>query len=286
MRDKIPQIIRSKGKEPIVYVVDAEEYAARLRDKPTEEVAESSPSDNEPEDRADTSKWSTPLPSRLARREATREAEGSEAGERGGFAGRVIWSGNHPADPPSRRTPRRAYIGCGSPEAISWANAFSTAGPAVGCVQAPRSPRRGRSATNSIIGSKSVPELAQCAVRCPPRQACPGSAQATLAEGQHAPRVRPGEGAGRQGGQSSRRILPRVFRAGSSAFSTAGASHNAVDMVCRRGGAVGARLRSSSGGTTLWRCAPPSARGHFELGRPSVEDDRKARTPEQLELRR
>ena len=53
VRDKMPQIIRSKGQEPIVYVADAEEYAARLRDKLIEEVAEFLASDNDPKELAD-----------------------------------------------------------------------------------------------------------------------------------------------------------------------------------------------------------------------------------------
>ena len=53
VRDKIPEIIRSKGVEPITYVADAEEYAARLRDKLAEEVEEFIASDNDPEELAD-----------------------------------------------------------------------------------------------------------------------------------------------------------------------------------------------------------------------------------------
>jgi predicted house-cleaning noncanonical NTP pyrophosphatase (MazG superfamily) len=40
VRDKIPQIIRSKGLQPITYVADVDEYGARLRDKLAEEVDE------------------------------------------------------------------------------------------------------------------------------------------------------------------------------------------------------------------------------------------------------
>jgi hypothetical protein len=35
VRDKIPQIIRAKGLEPVMYVAGAQEYATRLRDKLT-----------------------------------------------------------------------------------------------------------------------------------------------------------------------------------------------------------------------------------------------------------
>ena len=33
VRDKIPQIIRDKGLEPVIYVAGPDEYATRLRDK-------------------------------------------------------------------------------------------------------------------------------------------------------------------------------------------------------------------------------------------------------------
>jgi predicted house-cleaning noncanonical NTP pyrophosphatase (MazG superfamily) len=66
VRDKIPQIIRSKGLEPVTYVASADEYGIRLPDKLREEVEEFIASDNDPE-------------------------------ERGGFADRIIWLGNQPA---------------------------------------------------------------------------------------------------------------------------------------------------------------------------------------------
>ncbi|GAA3087067.1 hypothetical protein GCM10017562_66630 [Streptomyces roseofulvus] len=33
VRDRIPQIIRNEGAEPVTYVAGAEEYRARLREK-------------------------------------------------------------------------------------------------------------------------------------------------------------------------------------------------------------------------------------------------------------
>jgi predicted house-cleaning noncanonical NTP pyrophosphatase (MazG superfamily) len=53
VRDKIPQIIRSNGLQPITYVADADEFAARLRDKLAEEVDEFIASDDDPEELAD-----------------------------------------------------------------------------------------------------------------------------------------------------------------------------------------------------------------------------------------
>ena len=53
VRDKIPQIIRSKGQEPVIYTADTEEYCIRLRDKLREEVEEYLASDNDREELAD-----------------------------------------------------------------------------------------------------------------------------------------------------------------------------------------------------------------------------------------
>ncbi len=53
VRDMIPQIIRSKGLQPITYVADADKYAARLQDKLAEEVDEFIASDDDPEELAD-----------------------------------------------------------------------------------------------------------------------------------------------------------------------------------------------------------------------------------------
>lgn len=46
--DKIPQIIRDKGPEPVTYVAGPDEYPTRLRDKLTEEVAEFLDSGSDP----------------------------------------------------------------------------------------------------------------------------------------------------------------------------------------------------------------------------------------------
>ncbi|MFE7271919.1 nucleoside triphosphate pyrophosphohydrolase [Streptomyces sp. NPDC057623] len=40
VRDRIPQIIREGGAEPVTYVAGPEDYRSRLRDKLREEVAE------------------------------------------------------------------------------------------------------------------------------------------------------------------------------------------------------------------------------------------------------
>lgn len=95
VRDKVPQIIRARGLEPVIYVADAGEYATRLRDKLTEEVAEFLASDSDPEELADVLEVVYALaglagtgPQQLEKLRA------AKADERGGFCDRIIWTGN------------------------------------------------------------------------------------------------------------------------------------------------------------------------------------------------
>lgn len=103
VRDKIPQIIRSGGQEPVTYTAGPEEYRTRLRDKLREEVKEYLDSDDDPEELADILEVCYALagltgtdPCQLERLRA------SKAEERGGFAGRVIWLRNEPPVTPER----------------------------------------------------------------------------------------------------------------------------------------------------------------------------------------
>jgi predicted house-cleaning noncanonical NTP pyrophosphatase (MazG superfamily) len=95
VRDKIPQIIRAKGLEPVIYVADTGEYADRLRDKLTEEVSEYLGSDSDPEELADILE----VVYALARQAGTdpqqlEKLRAAKADERGGFDERIIWTGN------------------------------------------------------------------------------------------------------------------------------------------------------------------------------------------------
>ncbi|MGW6056740.1 nucleoside triphosphate pyrophosphohydrolase [Streptomyces sp. NPDC055189] len=97
VRDRIPQIIREGGGEPVIYTAGPAEYRDRLRDKLGEEVAEFLAADEESaaEELADVLEVVRALAADLgidaAGLEKIREAK---AGERGGFADGIVWTGN------------------------------------------------------------------------------------------------------------------------------------------------------------------------------------------------
>jgi predicted house-cleaning noncanonical NTP pyrophosphatase (MazG superfamily) len=97
VRDRIPQIIRQDGAEPVTYAAGPEEYRRRLRDKLAEEVAEFLEAEEEkaPEELADVLEVVRALAADLGveadQLEKIREAK---AGERGAFAERIVWTGN------------------------------------------------------------------------------------------------------------------------------------------------------------------------------------------------
>jgi predicted house-cleaning noncanonical NTP pyrophosphatase (MazG superfamily) len=101
VRDKIPQIIRSKGLEPVIYTAGNDEYDTRLRDKLREEVEEFIASDSDPEELADVLEVVYALAERAGTdRQQLEKLRMAKAEERGGFSDRIIWSGNQPAAGP------------------------------------------------------------------------------------------------------------------------------------------------------------------------------------------
>ena len=101
VRDRIPQIIREDGAEPDYYIADPAEYRRRLRDKLGEEVTEFLAADDEhaPEELADVLEVVRALAADLGisagQLEKIREAKKRE---RGGFGGRIVWTGNRRPD--------------------------------------------------------------------------------------------------------------------------------------------------------------------------------------------
>ncbi|MFH8894390.1 nucleoside triphosphate pyrophosphohydrolase [Streptomyces sp. NPDC017949] len=97
VRDRIPQIIRADGVEPEVYVADPVEYRQRLREKLEEEVAEYMEADeiDAPEELADILEVAFALAADLGVDPAQLERiRVSKAEQRGGFAERIVWTGN------------------------------------------------------------------------------------------------------------------------------------------------------------------------------------------------
>lgn len=97
VRDRIPQIIRTSGAEPVTYVAGPEEYRSRLRDKLGEEVAEFLASDDAsaPEELADVLEVVWAIAAQLGvDAEQLEKIRRTKALERGGFADRIIWTGN------------------------------------------------------------------------------------------------------------------------------------------------------------------------------------------------
>ncbi|MGW6317591.1 pyrophosphohydrolase domain-containing protein [Streptomyces sp. NPDC055099] len=97
VRDRIPQIIREDGAEPVTYIAGPQEYRDRLRDKLCEEAAEVLEADEEKvaEELADILEVVHSLAADLGidtdQLERIRE---TKALERGGFAERIVWTGN------------------------------------------------------------------------------------------------------------------------------------------------------------------------------------------------
>lgn len=97
VRDRIPQIIREDGAEPVTYTAGPDEYRARLRDKLREEVDEFLTADDTkaPEELADVLEVVYALAADLGiDADQLEKIRAAKATERGGFADRIVWTGN------------------------------------------------------------------------------------------------------------------------------------------------------------------------------------------------
>ncbi|MFJ6200143.1 nucleoside triphosphate pyrophosphohydrolase [Micromonospora sp. NPDC092111] len=97
VRDKIPQIVRERGAEPVTRVADADEYRGLLREKLVEEVDEFLDSED-PHELADVLEVLLALAIDLGvNRDQLEKLRMAKVAERGGFSRRIVWSGNVPA---------------------------------------------------------------------------------------------------------------------------------------------------------------------------------------------
>ncbi|MFF0481894.1 nucleoside triphosphate pyrophosphohydrolase [Streptomyces sp. NPDC004435] len=97
VRDRIPEIIRDNGEEPVTYIADRKEYRQRLEAKLLEEVDEFLEADDEAKkgEAADVLEVLLALVAEIGVDPAQLEKiRCAKADERGGFADRVVWTGN------------------------------------------------------------------------------------------------------------------------------------------------------------------------------------------------
>lgn len=114
VRDKIPEIIRSRGLEPVIWTASNGEYRVRLRDKLQEEVAEFLASDNDPEELADILEVLYALAERAGVDwQQLEKLRAVKAADRGGFAERIVWAGNREPDAAARVESARGAVGGG-----------------------------------------------------------------------------------------------------------------------------------------------------------------------------
>jgi predicted house-cleaning noncanonical NTP pyrophosphatase (MazG superfamily)/NTP pyrophosphatase (non-canonical NTP hydrolase) len=98
VRDRIPDIIRADGLDPVTSIAGPAEYAARLRDKLGEEVAEFLASCDGPAELADILEVIYALAAATGTsRDALEALRAAKASRNGAFTERVVWHGNAPA---------------------------------------------------------------------------------------------------------------------------------------------------------------------------------------------
>lgn len=94
VRDRIPEIIRASGREPLVEVATGAEFGQLLRAKLQEEVAEFLDSGT-PEELADILEVLHALAREVGvTPDSLEELRRTKAEERGGFSEGYVWSGN------------------------------------------------------------------------------------------------------------------------------------------------------------------------------------------------
>jgi predicted house-cleaning noncanonical NTP pyrophosphatase (MazG superfamily) len=90
IRDKIPEIIKENGENPIIHIASEEEYLKKLREKLQEEVKEFLEDENEAE-LADILKvMDTLVEAKGYNKEKVQEIKTKREKERGGFSKRII----------------------------------------------------------------------------------------------------------------------------------------------------------------------------------------------------
>lgn len=97
VRDRVPEIIAATGVTPVCYTAGDAEYRARLRDKLVEEVGEFLAADEAgaPQELVDVVETVYAIAVDLGIGvEGLEEIRAAKAAGRGGFAGRIVWTGN------------------------------------------------------------------------------------------------------------------------------------------------------------------------------------------------
>jgi predicted house-cleaning noncanonical NTP pyrophosphatase (MazG superfamily) len=90
VRDKIPEIIRHKGTEPVIHVANEEEYWLKLKEKLSEEIKEFNEAES-PEEMADILEViGAIMEFKGFKREDIEAIKDKKTEERGGFKGRII----------------------------------------------------------------------------------------------------------------------------------------------------------------------------------------------------
>ena len=98
VRDKIPQIIAADGKKPITRILSQEEYLQELDKKLNEEIAEYQ-ADKSIEEMADVLEVLFAIcEARGHSVEQLMEVRNEKRKARGGFEGKIFWSGNEPCN--------------------------------------------------------------------------------------------------------------------------------------------------------------------------------------------